>query len=68
MEQGSDAMPAGVITDYEEKYFSILKQGCSKYKAISHKYAKQDEAALLKRMEKYNYNYFFVPALLFRTV
>ncbi len=57
MEQGFDAMPAGMITDYEGKYFSILKQGRMENKATSHKYAKQDETALLNRMEKYSHNH-----------
>ena len=55
--QGFDAMPAGMATDYERKYFSILKQGRGENKNTSHKYAKQDEAALLGRMEKYSHNH-----------
>lgn len=43
--QGYDAMPAERITDYEEKYFSILKQGHEENKTTAHKYAKQEEAA-----------------------
>jgi transposase len=42
--QGLDAMPVEGIREYEEKYFSILKQGREENKATSHKYAKQDEA------------------------
>lgn len=56
-EQGFDAMPAEMITDYEAKYFSILKQGHDENKATSRKYAKQDEAALLSRMEKYSHSH-----------
>ena len=52
--QGLDAMPAGRITDYEGKYFSILKQGREENKTTSHKYAGKEEAALLGRMEKYS--------------
>lgn len=57
MAQGYEAMPAGRITDYEEKYFSILKQGRRENKSTAHKYAKQEEAALLGRMEKYSHNH-----------
>lgn len=55
--QGSGAMPAEMATDYEGKYFSILEQGRRENKSTAHKYAKQDEAALLNRMEKYSHNH-----------
>ena len=57
MAQGHEAMPAGRITDYEEKYFSILKQGRGENKNTAHKYAKQEEAALLGRLERYSHNH-----------
>ncbi len=57
MAQGSVAMPAEMATDYEGKYFSILEQGRGENKSTAHKYAKQDEAALLNRMEKYSHNH-----------
>ena len=57
MAQGSSAMPAEMATDYEGKYFSILEQGRRENKSTAHKYAKQDEAALLNRMEKYSHNH-----------
>lgn len=57
MAQGHEAMPAERITDYEEKYFSILKQGRRENKNTAHKYAKQEEASLLDRMEKYSHNH-----------
>lgn len=57
MAQGYEAMPAERITDYEGKYFSILKQGNEENKSTAHKYAKQDEAALLGRMKKYSHNH-----------
>lgn len=56
MAQGLDAMPAERITEYEGKYCSILKQGREENKAATHKYAKQDEVALLGRMETYSHN------------
>lgn len=57
MAQGADAMPAGMIADYEGKYISILKQGREENKTTAHKYAKQEERALLGRMEKYSHNH-----------
>jgi len=57
MEQGFDAMPAEMITEYEGKYLSILEQGGRENKSTVHKYAKQEEAALLNRMEKYSHNH-----------
>lgn len=57
MAQGFQAMPAERITAYEEKYFSILKQGKGENKDTAHKYAKKEEAALLVRMEKYSHNH-----------
>ena len=50
-------MPAGTTADYEEKYFSIPKQGCEENKATAHKYAKQEETALLGKMKKYSHNH-----------
>lgn len=57
MAQGYEAMPAERITNYEKKYFSILKQGRGENKNTIHKYAKQEETALLGRMEKYSRNH-----------
>lgn len=55
--QGLGAMPAGMITEYEGKYYAVLKQGREENKTTSHKYAKKDEATLLGRMEKYSHNH-----------
>lgn len=55
--QRAEAMPAGMIAYYEEKYFSILKQGREENKSTAHKYAKQEETALLGRLEKYSHNH-----------
>lgn len=57
MAQGEEAMPAGMTADYEEKYFSILKQGREENKTTAHKYAKQEETALLGRLEKCSHNH-----------
>lgn len=57
MEDGRTVLPAEMITEYEEKYFSLLKKGREENKKTIHKYAKQDETALLNRMEKYSHNH-----------
>ena len=57
MSQGAEAMPAERIADYEGKYYSILKQGREENKTTVHKYAKQEETALLGRLEKYSHNH-----------
>lgn len=55
--KGSSSMPAECIKEYEEKYFSILKQGDKENKGTTHKYAKMEEAALIRRMRKYSHNH-----------
>lgn len=55
--QGACALPDDMITEYEEKYFSLLKRGKEENKTTAHKYAKQDEKTLLSRMEKYSHNH-----------
>lgn len=57
MAQRAESMPAEMIVDYEKKYFSILKQGREENKTTAHKYAKQEETALLCRLEKYSHNH-----------
>lgn len=57
MAQRAESMPAEMIVDYEKKYFSILKQGREENKTTAHKYAKQEETALLGRLEKYSHNH-----------
>lgn len=55
--QGNDSFTADIITEYEEKYFSLLKKGQTENKTTKHKYAKQDEKTLLNRMDKYSHNH-----------
>ena len=57
IEQGADAFPTDRITEYERKYFSLLKKGENENKTTSHKYAKKDEKTLLNRMDKYSHNH-----------
>lgn len=55
--KGSSSMPAECIKEYEEKYLSILKQGDKENKGTTHKYAKMEEATLIRRMRKYSHNH-----------
>ena len=57
MGQGIFMLPAEMITEYEQNYFSLLKRGQAENKNTAHKYAKQDEKTLLNRMEKYSHNH-----------
>jgi len=56
-EEGFLALPAEMVTEYEEKYFSLLKKGQEENKTTAHKYAKKDEKTLLDRMVKYSHNH-----------
>lgn len=56
-EQGICSFPMETIKEYEEKYFSLLEKGCAENKTTVHKYAKQEEKALLNRMDKYSHNH-----------
>lgn len=55
--QGNSALPAEMITDYEGKYFFLLKKGHEENRTTTHRYAKKDETTLLNRMEKYSHNH-----------
>lgn len=55
--QGKSEFPAEIIALYEEKYASLLKKGREENKNTKHKYARQDEATLMNRMEKYRHNH-----------
>lgn len=57
MEQGICELPSEMITDYEEKYHSLLKNGHEENRTTVHRYAKKDEMTLLNRMEKYSHNH-----------
>ena len=57
MEQGVAALPDETITEYEKKYFSLLQKGREENKKTTHRYAKQEEQALLNRLEKYSHNH-----------
>lgn len=57
MKQGISMLPAGTVTEYEKKYFSLLRKGHEENKKTAHKYARQEEKTLLNRMEKYSHNH-----------
>lgn len=57
MEQGASALPDEKITEYEGKYFSLLQKGKEENRKTAHRYAKQEEQALLNRLEKYSHNH-----------
>ena len=57
MEQGASVLPAEIVREYEEKYFTLLEEGRAENKETSHKYAKQEEKTLLNRMGKYSHNH-----------
>ena len=54
---GVAALPDETITEYEKKYFSLLQKGREENKKTTHRYAKQEEQALLNRLEKYSHNH-----------
>ena len=57
MAQGKMSLAAEMITDYEGRYFSMLKKGQEENRTTAHRYAKREEKTLLNRMEKYSHNH-----------
>lgn len=55
--RGCCCFPAGTISCYEEQYRKLIKKGREENKKTQHKYAREDEQALLNRMEKYMGNH-----------
>jgi hypothetical protein len=51
------AFTDGEISNYENEYDRILLEGMTANKKTSGKYAKQEEKALLNRLEKYKENH-----------
>ena len=45
------------IREYEQRYHEILSEGREQNKNTRHEYARQDEKALLNRMENYSENH-----------
>lgn len=54
---GSRTFPEETINRYEEQYRSLIQRGKEENKKTLHRYARQDEQALLNRMEKYSANH-----------
>lgn len=57
LEIGVLSFPEELLAGYERKYTTLLAKGREENKDTRHKYAKQDETALLNRMEKYRHNH-----------
>ena len=57
MRQGAKEFPDETITGYEQRYDAIILSGREENKKTAHKYAKEDEVALLNRLEKYSQNH-----------
>lgn len=55
--QGKDSFPEETITGYEQKYHDLIAKGREENKSTAHKYAREDEKALLNRIEKYSHNH-----------
>lgn len=57
MGQGKDAFPEEKISRYEQKYHALISSGRKENKKTRHRYAKEEEQALLNRMEKYGHHH-----------
>lgn len=55
--EGRGAFPEEVILGYEEKYRGLIARGREENRKTRHKYARDNEKALLNRMEKYMENH-----------
>lgn len=57
MDRGERIFSEETITEYEGKYRELIQKGRKENKKTPHKYARQDERALLNRMEAYSENH-----------
>lgn len=55
--EGKDKFPEETIRGYEKKYHGLIAEGRVQNVGTAHKYAKEDEATLLNRLEKYGPNH-----------
>lgn len=55
--QGGKAFPAETVSGYEARYQELIADGRKENKSTAHKYARDDEKALLNRLEKYSHNH-----------
>ncbi len=56
-EEGKSSFHEERVSEYEKRYMELIQKGCEENKNTHHKYAKNEEKALLKRMEKYRENH-----------
>lgn len=54
---GEKSFPKEILCTYEKRYMDFINAGRSENKQPGHKYAKDDEKALLNRLEKYMHNH-----------
>lgn len=57
IKEGNKNFQKEMIDTYERRYQELLKKGRKENKKTQHKYAKEDELALINRMEKYSHNH-----------
>lgn len=57
IKEGINHFQEETVCRYEKRYQELLEQGRKENKKTKYKYAKQDEAALINRMEKYSHNH-----------
>lgn len=54
---GMDGFPSESIQAYEEAYQELIVEGREENRKTKHRYARQDAATLLNRLEKYSHNH-----------
>ena len=57
IKEGVNHFQEETVHTYKKRYQELLEQGRKENKKTKYKYAKQDEAALINRMEKYSHNH-----------
>ena len=57
IKEGVNHFQEETVRTYKKRYQELLEQGRKENKKTKYKYAKQDEAALINRMEKYSHNH-----------
>ena len=55
--EGKEQFSVQKRKDYEKRYTDCLEKGREENQSTKHKYAKQEESALLNRLEKYRENH-----------
>jgi len=57
LEKGETSFPEEETSSYEGQYHLLISKGWEENKNTAHKYAKAEEAKLLKRLKKYSHNH-----------